>query len=226
MEQEFVINRPQQRRTLAYREKSQLTGDLAKALAMAQGQFLPVEKDSVGEFGKFASLAALRKATAQALADNGLSISQEYTPTDTGMLLVTVLSHESDQWISSVMPIKVAQHPQQTVAYCTYMRRAAYAAILCLAAEADDDGAGATVASISAESQAWAEQKQLASDAIAAAANATRVEAVLAKVKTKIGSGEMNPEHLKDLEAAAERRIKAIEEAAKKAGIKPEGGAK
>ena len=73
----------------------------------------------------------------------------------------------------------------------------------------------------------WADMKRMAKDAIAAAANAKTVEAKLAKVREKIEAGEMNPADLKELADYAEARIAEIQEAAKKAGVKPEkvGGA-
>lgn len=214
------MSRP--RKTLVYREKSDRTGDLAKALAKAQGEFGPVEKDSEAQYGRFASLKSMRKATAAALAANNLSISQEYSVIEDKLYLVTVLSHMTDQWTSSVVPIKEAPNPQQTTAYMTYMKRAAYSAMLCLAAEDDDDGEGANAAAAHHAASIWKEQHRLAKDAINAATSQAKVDSILAKVRQKIANDEMNPDALGNLELLAKARLNFLAESRQAAGPQEE----
>jgi hypothetical protein len=219
-----------------YREKSSTTGEITKAMAKATAEFQPVKLDSVGrdEDGReyrYASLTAINAATKPALSANGLWLHCDYGYDDRGVFAVAVLEHDTGEFVTSTLPIPQFQSIHKSKAAMTLMRRAAIEALLGLAAEQDTDGPMPEAdgpAVNQAQAAAWADMKRMATDAIAAAANVQAVEAKVAKAREKVEEGAMNPADLPALVTYAEKRIKEIEAAAKKAGVKPEpvGGAK
>jgi len=122
--------------------------ELAKALAAAQGEFAPVEKNSDNPFFKsrYADLAAVVKAASPITARHGLAVTQiPGTSADGRTTLRTTLMHESGEWVTSVMTLYLAKpDPQSQGSALTYARRYAYAAILGIVTEEDDDGNAAT----------------------------------------------------------------------------------
>lgn len=129
-------------------------GQIAKALAAAQLAMGPAIKDKVGTIpGKdgrqgysygYATLAACFEAI-QPLHQNGIAVTQ--IPLDggnTGVLVATLLMHESGEWIRGEMWMPVAQQtPQGHGSALTYARRYGLCALCGLASD-DDDGAAAT----------------------------------------------------------------------------------
>ena len=85
---------------------------------------------------KYADLSACVKAAAPGLKENGLAVSQVINEGK----LITLLSHESGQWIKSELML-----PQQSTDYqaygsaITYLKRYSYCAILGIVADTDDD---------------------------------------------------------------------------------------
>lgn len=118
---------------------------LAVALSKAQSLIENVSKDKQAYGYKYADLASCLQAIKKPLADNGLSISQLVTQDrDNKQVLVTLLIHESGQWLKSVFGIenvvmKQCNSLQQIGAGITYARRYALSAIIGLTQE-DDDG--------------------------------------------------------------------------------------
>ena len=91
-----------------YREKSSITGDLVEAMAKATTEFAPLQFDQTGvdEDGReyrYASLAAINKATKKALADNGLWLHCDYGFDEGGIYAVVVLEHKTGQFVSSTL---------------------------------------------------------------------------------------------------------------------------
>lgn len=216
-----------------YREKSSTTGEITKAMAKATAQFLPVKLDSVGrdEDGReyrYASLTAINAATKKALSDHDLWLHCDYGYDNTGVFAVAVLEHASGEFVTSTLPIPQFQSIHKQKAAMTLMRRASIEALLGLAAETDTDGPAMEQEPAAAEKSAeWEEQKRLAKDAIAAAANRLRVDGIIAKAKEKAAAGSMNPGDIAELEAMAAKKVRALDAQAKKAGVSPEpvGGA-
>lgn len=128
-------------------EMSEQIDLLAKALVQVQSQVHGVAKTTANDYfkSKYADLAACIEATREQLIENGLAITQYPCVLDSGGPgLVTLLLHESGQWIRGVMPIKpVKEGPQPFGSEYTYMRRYSYAGILGLA-QVDDDAESAT----------------------------------------------------------------------------------
>jgi len=118
--------------------------EIAAALAKAQGEFLPVEKDGAVNAGKFSyrysTISAIRKATTPALSKNGLAVTQVIDHIGDLHYLRTVLMHTSGQTIESEMVINVALKPQDLGSLLTYLRRYQLAAILGIVADEDEDG--------------------------------------------------------------------------------------
>ena len=117
-------------------------GELATALAIAQGQIEDASKSSINPHfrSKYADLAAVRSVIREPLAANGLSIVQTPKTVQGGVDVTTLLLHKSGQWISSslFMPSgKMDAHGLGSA--ISYARRYSIMAILSLAAE-DDDG--------------------------------------------------------------------------------------
>lgn len=124
--------------------QSEDLNELFAALAKAQVD-LPMANKSKknGHFkSKYADLADMIKAAQTVLGQHGLAVSQYVSTEDNGSsTLTTVLGHSSGQWISSRMRINPAsQKVQELGAYLTYIRRYAYAAIVGIAPDDDDDG--------------------------------------------------------------------------------------
>lgn len=131
--------------------RSPEVGELAAALASAQGQFPEVPRNrsvsvstrSGGTYQfRYASLDAILAAVRRPLAENGLAISQlvESGNGATIPVLRTVLMHKSGQWIESVAPIISAGGNQEFGSALSYMRRYALSALLGIASQEDDDG--------------------------------------------------------------------------------------
>jgi len=125
-------------------ETSPEIGELAKALAIAQGQLTGALKSAENPFfeSKYADLAAVLEA-AKPLHDNGLAIIQVPLEDDRGVALTTILAHSSGQWIRGKYRMRPEKNTPQAIGSClTYLRRYAYSAFGGIA-QKDDDGEGA-----------------------------------------------------------------------------------
>lgn len=117
---------------------------LAKALSKMQAAIENVSKDKQAYGYKYADLASCLAAVKKPLSENGFSISQLVgQDEDKNPLLITLLIHESGQWLKSTFPIenvvmKQCNSLQQLGAGLTYTRRYALSAIVGLTQEDDD----------------------------------------------------------------------------------------
>ena len=127
-------------------------GQIAKALAAAQLEMGPAIKDKVGNIpGKdgrqgysygYATLAACFEAI-QPLHKNGIAVSQIPLDGGNGVLIATMLIHESGEWIRGDLWLPVTQQtPQGFGSALTYCRRYGLSTLCGLAS--DDDGDAAT----------------------------------------------------------------------------------
>lgn len=142
------------------------TGELAAALAKAQGQMEAAAKDSTNPFfhSKYADLASVWGACRKPLADNGLAVTQhpvttfrgepeivlvktrsgEDRATVRGMMnvsLTTRLLHSSGESVeSTVSALLPSSDPQTVGSAITYLRRYGLAAMVGVAPDDDDDG--------------------------------------------------------------------------------------
>ena len=127
--------------------KSESIGELAKALAAAQGEIRGYREDSENPFfnSKYGDLSSVCAALREPFKKNGLSYSQLFEPCDPPNISVrTILMHTSGEWISGVITMKPDKAGCQPAGSATtYARRYSLAAIGGLAPE-DDDGNDAT----------------------------------------------------------------------------------
>lgn len=127
--------------------QSDQLGELAKALAAAQGQMENAKKDSKNpHFGSsYADLASVWDACRAALSSNGLAVVQTVSAGDHGASVTvhTLLLHSSGQFIREALTLPVAQKtPQGVGSAITYGRRYSLAALVGIAQEEDDGNAG------------------------------------------------------------------------------------
>jgi hypothetical protein len=129
-------------------QTSDTIGELAGALAKAQGEMSSVGKGKQGYGYKYADLASIIDAARPALSKNELAVSQSHTlmrnPTKPSVLTQTLLMHSSGEWIKSsldipLVPMKQLSVPQMIGVSASYSRRYLYQAIVGLAAEEDTD---------------------------------------------------------------------------------------
>ena len=132
--------------------QSEQINELAGALSKAQGALQGVKKSSDGQIGqvktKYADLAAVLQAAQEPLSANGLAVTQPAEIDDGAVIVTTMLVHESGQWICSALSMVPSDEKGLSMAQVigkiiAYLRRYGYMAMVGIATEDDDDGAGA-----------------------------------------------------------------------------------
>ncbi len=122
-----------------------LRGQIAAALAKAQGAYPEIKKSSSvtitkrdgGSFSfKYAALDAILDAVRKPLSDNGLAITQVLD----GANLITRLMHESGEYLEGTVPVPRGDDIKALGASITYLRRYSLQSMLGVAAEEDTDG--------------------------------------------------------------------------------------
>jgi hypothetical protein len=120
---------------------------IAKAFIAAKKDFSPVLKDKNNPFfkSKYADLASCLEAVNDALLNNGIALYQQTFEDQTGVMVQTVMLHESGESIQfGLLHVPAAkQDPQGYGSALTYARR--YSLITaCGIAPEDDDGNAAS----------------------------------------------------------------------------------
>lgn len=131
---------------------SQDLNELFTALAKAQQEMHSAAKNSKGFNYKYADLPTVIECSRPVLTKHGLSVTQLFSHEEDGALyLYTMLGHCSGQWIKSCIKVTVPQNSKQArnemqdLGSCiTYLRRYAYAALVGVVADVDDDAQGLT----------------------------------------------------------------------------------
>jgi hypothetical protein len=143
-------------------EHSEQLNELAKALAVAQGEFPKIAATETGKVQgegkkgayeytyKYADLAGVVETVQPILSKHGLSVAQFISVTESGKdTLTTWLMHESGQFITSSMRLYLKKDDSQAQGSAvTYARRYSYCAALGLVVDEDDDGQRATAAKV------------------------------------------------------------------------------
>ena len=140
-------------------KQSESIKELAAALSKVQGQLTFAKKDNANPFfkSKYADLASVWESCRTLLSENGLSIIQfpsgyrtdihKVNDKDTAehlMSLMTIITHESGEWMSQEMTVPVTKADAQGAGSCiTYMRRYSLAAVVGVYQD-DDDGNSAS----------------------------------------------------------------------------------
>jgi len=121
---------------------SENINEIAKALALCQGEMSFASKDSLNPHFKsrYADLSAVWDAIREPLSKHGLSVTQIVDIADGKPILISMLMHASGQWIKSTIPVINANNTSQGQGSgLTYARRYALAALVgCV--QDDDDG--------------------------------------------------------------------------------------
>lgn len=121
--------------------KSDSIAELAKALAMAQGEIENASKNAKNPHFKsnYADLAEVINTVRPILSKHGLSITQ-FPAFEAGIASVeSMLMHSSGEWLSGTSSAPVGKNDAQGVGSAlTYLRRYSLAAIVGIAQEDDD----------------------------------------------------------------------------------------
>ena len=133
--------------------QSETIGKLSTALGKAQSEFPQIKRSQKVDFltnngtrikYSYAPLSEIFDAIRKPLAENGLAISQPMTIINGKLIVETVLSHSSGEWISGQILIESQKlDPQSIGSALTYARRYSLSALLGIASEEDDDAEGA-----------------------------------------------------------------------------------
>lgn len=124
-------------------EMSATIGELAKALATAQGSMHAAKKSKTNPFhkNKYADLTDVWEAAKLPLSTNGLSVVQLPASENGYLMLTTMLMHSSGEWVRNTFKIKSkADTAQDMGGALTYARRYALASIIGNSSDEDDDG--------------------------------------------------------------------------------------
>jgi hypothetical protein len=125
--------------------KSESIGELAAALAKAQGAMGAAKKGAANPYFKssYADLADIVAAIKEPLSVNGLAYAQTTDVSDSWDVSVeTMLLHSSGQWISGTLTMKPTKSDPQGIGSCiTYARRYGLQAMVGIPAEDDDANA-------------------------------------------------------------------------------------
>jgi hypothetical protein len=135
--------------------QSENIAQIAAALAAAQGEFPPIPRDKTvtvktrtgGSYTfAYAPLDTILGAVRPALAKAGLALTQAVvTDANNTDNLRTILLHASGEFLANDTPIYNGGGDNASQAYgsgLTYARRYGITALLCIAADEDDDGNG------------------------------------------------------------------------------------
>ena len=129
---------------------------LAAALVASQADLKPPPFDSQSTaFGgkpyRYASLQSVIGVVRPALAKHGLAVMQELSNDGNDLLVTTRLVHSSGESMESVQRSPCPVKPQDRGGVITYLRRYGLNALLCLAAEEDDDAEATQTAAVESE---------------------------------------------------------------------------
>jgi len=140
--------------------RSEKINELCSALAKAQGAFEIATKNKTNlkrnfNSEKYSDLTAIVNASRPHLADNELAIIQSINEHKCGAnYLHTMLTHSSGQWIESIIKLVPSENTIEAVeSNMICMRRHAYAALIGVIIEDEDDDGDADSAIIRQEKE-------------------------------------------------------------------------
>ena len=117
--------------------------DLFSALAEAQSEMPAVAGNKENPYFKerYIDLGDMITASRPSLTKFGLAVIQQILPNEDGqMILHTILSHSSGQWIESRIRIIPPKNDIRTMdSYVTYLRRCSYGSLIGIVGVNDDD---------------------------------------------------------------------------------------
>lgn len=206
-------------------EFSASLGALAKALAKAQGELSDAVKDAVNPHfkNKYATLSSVRAAITPVFSRHGLAVTQLNEPHgDSGVCVVTLLMHESGEWLRSRLFVPVTKKdPQGFGSALSYARRYALASIANIASDDDDDAEHASrparVADVrSTQAQGPSVQGAVDVEALVVAIVTSKDAAELAAASTAVGrvKARMSKADIDRCLAAHSARLRTLGQAA------------
>lgn len=164
--------------------KSQSIKQLTQALITFQVKVDTIRKDAKNPFFKssYASLANILESIKEPLIECGLAITQ-FPQGENG--LMTILMHESGEWIGFEYQMRPAKDDPQGRGSClTYMRRYSIASVLCLNIDQDDDANLATHGRSTSDEKPWLNKgSEQFKSAIAYLQGGGSIEAIKGKYK-------------------------------------------
>jgi hypothetical protein len=91
---------------------------------------------------KYATFESVLEAVMPPLWENGFVLTHQTERVAAGSLLITKITHTSEQWIGTIFPIseEVASNPQKMGSALTYGKRYNTSSLTNVATEEDDDG--------------------------------------------------------------------------------------
>jgi hypothetical protein len=215
-------------------QRSESIANLAKALALAQGEIKGAAKDTNNPFfhSKYADLASVWDACRGPLSKNGLAVIQLPHPVDkfeglyeTRAVVETILTHESGEWISGVISLPVLGpdlkgggrgevNAQSFGSAITYARRYGLASIVGVYQDDEDGDQGE-----GAPSKAMDEHK--VADHLTAIQDAADLGALQKVFAAAFRAAGRDNEAIKRLTAAKDARKTVLQAADKKGNAKP-----
>jgi hypothetical protein len=201
-------------------QHSEKLGEIAKAIAAAQGELKNVVKDSNNPHfrSKYADLASILDEVRPIYSKHGIAIVQAAFNEGDMIGVETRLIHVSGEWVSGRVSTTLAKRDAQGVGSAiTYMRRYGLAGMT-LVAQDDDDGEAAVDRSpkgskAKEKEEARATAKELAADPVSPMALRQALKDDLAKYK---GSpGNVSPEAARKLQ----ERIRELHDLDKVMGL-------
>lgn len=125
-------------------KKSESIGELAKALAKFQASVKQPLKDANNPFfkSKYVPLENVVESITESAGALGLSFIQYPVNTDNRVGVITILMHESGEWIETepIYATPAKQDPQATGSAITYLKRYSLSAVFGITSDEDDDG--------------------------------------------------------------------------------------
>ncbi|MGE7621727.1 ERF family protein [Viridibacillus sp. NPDC096237] len=129
-------------------KKSESIAELAKALAGFQRDVKQPLKDKANPFfkSKYVPLENVVEAITESSAKHGLSFIQYPLNQENKVGIVTILMHQSGEWIESepIFATPAKQDAQATGSVITYLKRYSLSAIFGITSDEDDDGNAGT----------------------------------------------------------------------------------
>lgn len=191
--------------------KSETIGELAKALAVFQGEVIQPLKDKANPFfkSKYVPLENVVEAITNTAPKHGLSFMQYPVTQENKVGVVTILMHSSGEFIETdpIFTTPAKQDAQGTGSVITYMRRYSLSAVFGITSDEDDDGNQATFGNSKPAAQTkkpsnliTAEQMKTIGDKVTAISQSTGVDmakvyqSAAAHVKINKATKELTPQ--------------------------------
>jgi len=123
-------------------DQSATIGELAAALAKAQGEMKPANEGDENPYFKssYADLTSVWAACRTPLSKNGLAVIQSASSNEGRVVVTTTLAHSSGEWIRGRLTLKPTKDdPQGVGSAITYGRRYGLSAMVGVTSSGDDD---------------------------------------------------------------------------------------